>query len=319
MIIFNFKIDKKACFVYFIQSLVDWGWYFDKNNQEYFLDIVGDLNKKEVEALKKMKNIFNRENNYFLWLWRRYNNLSFRNKNEKEDWNKIKQIFEKKFNKIWDHEINKLEYWKERLNSFSFYKFEEGINKVSNFFDYDNYPKKIDVKLMFYWNKENITAHVRKDFNDLIILNLSNLESSELSKKRIINVLLHEFIHKIQYESDIFYKNIKISLNKIIKPYNLSFKKEVKWKYLLEETIASAIASRRFNNYFGRKLADKSEVEDDIIKFFNLDNNRENFGYLIRYVASKMENEVLYYLENNKKFDLKLSNFVAKKWVDLLS
>jgi hypothetical protein len=320
MVVFNFEIDKEACFAYFIQSLIDWGWFFNEKNQDYFSEQIGGLENEEKKSLEKLKKILQKDNNYFLWLWRRYDNLDFRDSDEKDSWEEIKKILWPKFEKIWDIEFKKMEEWRKELATFSFEKFNKDLEKVSNFFNFYDYPKEIRVKLMFHWDRDNVTAHVRADFNDLILLNLSNLKNSNISKKRVINVLLHEFIHKIQYQSDDFYKIIKKSEREIIDPRNITFENDIKWKYLLEETIVNAIASRRFNSYFGRKLTDnESIIEADKIISVDLEKNRNNFGYLIRFIAGEVEDKVSNYLKDNKKFDLELSNFIAQNWVNFLT
>ena len=40
MIKYNFQIDKETCFIYWIQSIVEWNWYFNKKEFDYYKNIL---------------------------------------------------------------------------------------------------------------------------------------------------------------------------------------------------------------------------------------------------------------------------------------
>ena len=320
MILFRFEIDKETCFVYFVQSLIKWGWYFEEKNKDYFLKITGTLTSEEEKALTKLGKILQKEDNYFFWLWDRYNGAEIKDEKEKEEWKEIKKKLEPRFEQFWSAEKEKLKKWQNSLEKYPFDKFRGELEKISqSFFEIEYSFEEVIVKLIFNGEKDFPMGHVKNEFENLMLLGLSSLDFNEENKKRTINTLFHELIHKIAQKSENFYSIINGSCEKIIAPSNIKLERDHKWKYLMEEALLKTIASRRFNNYLGRKLTkDELLIESDKVKTIDLENNKSNYGYLIRIIAGKVENKVAEYIENDKPFDEKISNYIAREWVSLL-
>ena len=345
MIEYKFKIDKEACFAYWAQSLIKWVWYFNKKEAQYYLDISGSLTHDEQIVLQKLKKILKKEDTGFLWLWERYVGGKIANSNDHLEWENINKILKNKFEKIWQKESLKLLNWQKILQTSSYDKLNEIFLKVNDFFDVNiKTNKTITVKLFFYYNKNSHAGHAKKEFNDLIIINLSNLDTEHFDK--VINTLAHETIHLIEYASPISDILLKNSYFKILKPqlfknslfnlftnffnlismiltkrFNLLFVKEgPKWRHLFIESIISSMAGNLVSNsYINQKLLNQKNISKENYTIeFDFKKNKTKYNTQIKIIASQLVNITTEYLDNNKKIDKEYCDKVALIWLNLI-
>lgn len=317
MIKYNFIVDKETCFAYWAQSLIQWGWYFEKKEADYYRNLSEPFTDKEKESLELLKSILQKDENQFLWLWNRYVGKKIDNPEEFKDWETIRLTLSNKFEIIWPKEKQGLQRWQKILNKYSFQFLSAPYKKIYKFFKVSTPKNKqiIDVRLCFYWGKEFPTAHVQRNFKDLILLNISNTKPGKIERERVIGILAHETIHKIEYASSLSPVLLKNSYKRIIKPKHIGIK-GIKWKHLLTETVIASIASLRFNTYIGRILVgDSKRQESDKIVEFDFKKNREKYGFLIRVVASRIEELTAKYLNNNKTIDQNYCDAIASAWL----
>lgn len=321
MIKYNFIVDKETCFVYWVQSLIKWGWYFDKKEFDYYRGLAKPLTNNEKKSLELLKSILQKNGNQFLWLWNRYAEKKIENPEEYRIWKVIRLNLSDKFEAVWAKEKKNLQCWQKILNKYSFRFLAAPYKKIYNFFKAKTPKNKqtINVKLCFHWDKKFPAAHVQRNFKNLIILNISNTKQIEI--KRIINILAHETIHKIEYASPLSPILLKNSYKKIIKPKRIEIE-GIKWKHLLTETIITSMASLRFNSYIDRILIDNPERgKPDKIKELNfrrIRRNRKNYSFLIKIAASRIEELTTGYLDKNKIIDQNYCDAIASAWLALI-
>jgi len=318
---YNFLVDKEACFAYWAQSLIKWSWYFEQKEFDYHQGLFGPFTDGEEKSLKLLASILNKKGNYFNWLWSRYGGQKISDEEESKSWIKIRTTLDDKFERMWKIEEPKLKKWSIILSNYESPKLNEIYSKIFRFFDVKEQHLQIDVKLLFHWDSELPTAHVQRNFEKIMILNISNVK--EVNIPEVINILTHETIHKIEYKSLTLPNLIENSFRQIIRPVDLDIQleglsKEEQWRHLLTETIIGAIASRRFNTYVGRELAkDVKQIEADKIFDFNFTRDKNNHGLLIRVVASKIEALTAEYLYTNKVISQQYCDKVATTWLEL--
>lgn len=316
---YSFVVDKDTCFTYWAQSLIEWGWYFEKKECDFYRKFSKQFTPEEEKALGSLKQILEKEENYFLWLWARYANMPIENTDELREWNQIKKVLLSKFEDVWREEMTFLEQWKKNLESYPFQRFEQGFENITRFFEAPIISEEeVKVKLAFHYDTEAPTAHVKKEFPGLIILNISRTNVTNIN--RAVNTLLHETIHLLmEYRSTRLESLLYESYMTTIAPPAIQLKNH-KWKYLLMESVVGSFASRRLNNYFGRIIeSDKKIIESDIVGNFDREKQKENYGFLTRVVAERIEPLTTSYLNKQKKVDAMYADAVAKTLLELLS
>lgn len=313
MVRFNFIVDKQACFVYWAQSLIRWGWYFEEKEADFYKKQAEPFSKEEARALERLRVILEKDGNGFLWLWKRYQGETIKNHSEREEWEEIKRKLTGKFEAVWNREHPLLESWQKKLSAFPTKRMEEFLSRVSLFLAVEEKRRNIDVKLCFHWDRALATGHTKKEFPTLIILNLSNVETGNL--KNVIAVLVHEAVHILENSSQVE-KLLKTSYARIIEPRRFKLDGP-KWKYLFTESLITAIADRRgfsvaFNFLFGD--SEKSDEEG-----FNVDvvRNKTNYGFQIREVAYRLRRIVARYFDERKEIDEHLCDAVAREWLEI--
>lgn len=317
MITYKFEIDKDACFVYFVQSLFKWSWYFDVKEVNYYLtEIKEQPTEKERKAIEKLKKILQKETNGYLWLWDRYSGKEIVNEEEAAQWQFVQEVFRDKFEALWQKESLKLAAWKNILQNYQFEKLNHEIfSKTACFFGVDvNLFKTVTVKLFFYHNPERPDGHVKKEYDNLIILNISNVSQNNIQE--VISTLAHETIHLFDYASEKS-ELLKNSYIEIIKPLKLE-QKNPSWHHLFRESVIAGIAGSLFSgNYLNQKLFSQPRGGKEEYKLFDYQRNKENYGGQIKAVASCSAEITAEYLNAGREMDEKYCNEVAITWLNL--
>ncbi len=101
MIKYNFQINKNLNFAYWVQSIIEWNWYFNKKEYDYFNSITEDFNTAEEKILSSLKLILQKRENAYKWIWNRYSEKPISDKKESDIWEKSKNILNDKFELIW--------------------------------------------------------------------------------------------------------------------------------------------------------------------------------------------------------------------------
>lgn len=301
MIKYNFQINKERCFAYWIQAMTKWNWYFDEKEFKYYKNIAGNFDYKENELLEKFKKqILKREpDGGYLWLWDRYSGKQIVNSEDQKLWVLLEKQFSKKFNVIWEKESYKLLKWKEMLKDYDFNKRNNFFVKIEKFFG-KTLNQTINVELCLEYNKNSPSGHVKKEFDNLILLNISNLKDELIDK--IINTLVHETSHLLDYSSG-KEELLKKSYLKIINLKGIKQKKP-SWKHLITESIITSIAGVDFSD------------DEENLKKFDYENNKNNYSYQIKSVAYRLRDLIKDYLDNNKEMDQSFADAVVKTWLD---
>lgn len=308
MSLFNFQIDKKTCFIKWVESLIDWDISFRLEKYEYFSKIGGSLQKKELRALEQLKTILQKKNNGFLWLWRRYGGEKIKNKKEYAIWENIQSVLRDKFEKTWKNELSGLHLWKNTLTEYDFGKADKTINKIAHFFRVEKIPDNIVVKLVFHWDEKYLNGATIREFDD-ILLGISHLKKQYLS--RAIGTLMHEFIHKIENMSLISNHLTRNSYTKIIMPYKIPTP-DRQWRHLFTESIITSMAGFPYDdNYIQKKIFKRSD------KTITYNQNINHYRVQIRIVAQRLINITAEYLDKDKVMDKQFCDIVANEWLKL--
>lgn len=302
MSLYNFEINKEACFFYWIQSSIEWNWYFNQKEYDKWIQITGIFTDKEKKILKYFKDILQKENNGYTWLWDRYVGNKTDNNDEIKKIDELKKILENKFNILWKSEYPKLLQWKKKLEKYDLDDFNDDFKKIHRFFGVKDNRQKITVSLCFGWGRKS-GGNVKREFPNNILLTLSNSDMTEMNQ--VLKTLFHENIHLIEYSSN---KNIlfKKSYEKIIIPLKIS-KQSQSWRHLIIESIISSIVGIDVG-YLDRKIGIKDTSKK--IKVTREKNKIKNYGDKIKNISKKISKLTERYIRERKTIDKDYSDFV---------
>jgi len=290
---YKFEINRGGCFAYWAQSFVRWNWYFNQKEVDKWKEITREFNSEEEKVLDNLKKILQKEGNAYLWLWNRYENNPIEDKREQEDWEEIKSILEDKFEKIWQREKPKLEAWLNQLEQLDLKNKEDDLKKIFNFFGVTDYKEEIKVKLLLGFGKQAGGA-TKKEFSNSLILLLS--ETDLIDKEAVLNVLLHESLHLLEYSStkDLLFRQ---SFKKILAPFKIK-QSQPSWRHLIVESIVSSIVGRELG------YLDKKDLKETINISISKEENRGQFyNQKILLMAQKVAPITEKYLKDNKEMD----------------
>lgn len=320
---FKFLIDKEANFTYWAQLIIGkWCWYFQNKNSEFFKKIAGDFSETERDALNKFKFIIQKEENQFLWLWKKYDGQPIFNEVEAENYQYIRTILSNKFELVWAQEFPKLKNWQIYLESYKFQDLDNVFYKIIKFLGGQNIGKSINIKLML--GGDEPTGATRSDFENLIILNISSVPDNYIN--RIIGILAHEFAHLINNKNKVLERLSqksffwKIFIKNVFHIKRIKLKNNYRWKYLFMETVLKSIAGHRSNNYLGELLDFSKEEKIKDKDFSHKKLLREcSYEFIIRIAANHIFDETKKYFENNQTVDQKYTNKIGDIWADILN
>lgn len=318
MIRLVFEVDRRACFVYWAQSLVRWGPYFEKRESAYYYKKAAPLSPEESVALENLRQLLQRENTGFLLLWNLYDGKEISNPEDGSAWNQIADVLEGKFTNVWNEEGPLLTVWRRQLRGESFAGYEKFLGQAQVFFGIQE-PVHINavVKLLLHYDTEAPTAHVKREYEKLLLLNISNVKLE--NRRRVIGTLLHEIVHRYDYAaSDTTSPFLRSAYERIILPTKYKHQTQ-SWRYLFTESIIHSIASRRFSNVLGTLLAtNQEEIFADRVGRFSLEKNKHNYDFLARVVAERLSLTKQYF-EQGRTVDQKYYDQVAYLWLELFS
>lgn len=339
---YEFRIDKEACFAYWAQSLVSWIWYSKKNDYDHYVHAIGSFTMPEENALQKLKKLLQREDTGFLWLWNRYAGNEIANSKELSAWQDVREALKDKFEMAWSEELPKLEAWQKELNAYSFQELNVIFASVAHFFDKDvKTSKNITVKLLIHYDEKGLRGHAKKEFDNYIILALSNLERKY--RDMAISTLAHETIHLMEYASPLSNALFNDSCQRILRPAlrgdllsfviksvidifrrllpSLFWMRGPKWRHLFIEAIITSMAgSSLITAYANQKVFRKpTMLPNGTLPVFDFrGKDKKNYSAQIRVIASRLVDLTKEYLDNNKKMDKKYSDAVATAWLTLI-
>jgi hypothetical protein len=322
MIKYDFQIDKEACFAYWAQSLVKWVWYFDVVEAEHYIQKSGVLSAPEKEALESLKNLLQKENNGYLWLWDRYAGKKIVNIEEQTIWNEIGNALAERFEQIWIEELPKLERWQKNLRELNAEKLEMFLTRTANFFGVNaNAERCVAVKLLLRHRTDLPSGHVKQEFGDLVVLNISSVGIDRLDP--VISTLVHETVHLFEYEYRIQsgrtgFDLLSESYSRIIKPHNL-VQSAPSWRHLFVESIVTSMADAFSECHYWHylNLADRAALLQKCrLTEFIYKPDEKKYSYQIRAVAARILPTTVAYLDKGDRIDAAYCDFAVQAWLD---
>ncbi len=229
---FVFKINKTANKFHFISNLTEWHFSARKSYNEYWIKKTGKLTKKEKSALISLTKILKKYN-----FGKDFLGKPFTLNEEKDVWKKVEKwvnrkefveiknifdIFDQRFEKIWELEKSNLDLGKLAIEkALKSQKVKKVLGKGIIFFKSKNPPPSVTIYILIGC-PDNVGGGAN------IGTNVITVEFSKGDKRyiqTILIVILHEILHLFTRSSRYYQYNIKNWGNKVLKLAKQIFKK----------------------------------------------------------------------------------------------
>ena len=309
---FFIQITKTSNKFHFISNLTGWHFSCRENDNERWLKETGKLTQKEKDALKLFTKILKKYD-----FGKNFIGRPFIRSTEKEIWKNIKKfvnkkeflqiqeifyVFDKRFEKIWKKEKNRLMFWKTKLQKYlNKYKGTKEIFRKSKiFFRTKNIPGIMKIYLLI--GSGGGGANIGKG---AITLDFSNRPISHL--KYALGVVIHETLHLIANSSQYYLKNLKKTSDNLSVPHkNSLISGKRRKRSIINEAIVGAICPEGyvFTKYF-LNLSDKKANE-----YFKkrIHNAKNKFSEWRVFSAKELYSITKDYFENKKPIDKEFFN-----------
>lgn len=298
---FKYAVNQTANLFHFISNLTDWHFSVRKRYKEKWLQQTGELTDKEKQGLSEIINLFKKYTfgeNYWGKVFLIKSDNEVWNEAEKafgEDsikFNKLSDIFQKRFSSIWSKEEGKLKKWQSFLS-----KTEK---------DFVNKDLIEDLNVLF-----GVVPEIEEDVQVNLLLGgpgggvnttkyniemeVSNLSQDDV--KRVWAVIWHELIHKFWETNE--YKQMVYDFSKEIDSELL---KGVPNHIVIKEMVVGSLLPW---GYFRKKYFETDT--DEYIKraLQNLKTKeKKGLSYFTFLSASKMEPLIKKYIKEKKTIDV---------------
>ncbi|MCX6788845.1 MAG: hypothetical protein NTZ36_03120 [Candidatus Jorgensenbacteria bacterium] len=317
MLKIKYSVNKETCFAWWVQVISGWGWASSKTDTEYYRSQGSQFSEEENSALEKLKLVLQKDSNSYGWIWERYDGNDFNDEGEQKIWNEIVSVFSPRFEKLWIDEYPLLENWRNELSLTNMEATNKTIKAFSDFASVSvSDQSEIEVRICMGYFPDAPEGHAKKEFPNFVIANISHTSHEYMA--RVLGLITHEILHKIDYQSTTLTNLLEKSYLKIIEPSGI--KTLWKWKHLLTESVLHSVASKRYNSYFGRMVvSDEKKILSDTLLSVDMEKYGESHGALIRVIAGRIESMTASYLNKGKEIDEGYCNEVASSWAKLLS
>jgi hypothetical protein len=309
---FFIQITKTANKFHFISNLTGWHFSCREKDNKRWLERTGKLTQKEKDALELFTKILKKYD-----FGENFIGRPFIRSTEKEIWKNIEQskifevyesireifsIFDKKFERIWEKEKSRLNFWKIKLQKYlsKYKKTKEIFRKSKIFFRARNIPSIMEIHLLI--GSGGGGANIGKG---AITLDFSNRPISHL--KYALGVVIHETLHLIANSSQYYLKNLKKSAESLSVPRrNSLISGKRRKRSIINEAIIGTICPEGyvFTKYF-LNLSDKKANE-----YFKkrIHDAKNKFSEWRTFSAKELYPITKDYFENEKQIDKEFFN-----------
>jgi len=314
---------------FFISNLAEWHFSCKKHYNDIWLEN-NPLSKEEKEAIVKIKPILQKygvhrklKNKYvgvvFFLDDTQWEHLSeMVTEKDYKIFQDVFNIFQKRFDQIWKTEEKKIKKWKEILENSEAIKSKEIIKDIKSFLNSKADPD-IETYLLITPCPDREIYGGANEGENKISTQVSNKSEKYLS--RILAVLFHEVAHVYQrdYANDLTRKYIE--KNNLIEKYKKIRPDLSKQGFGARSLFSETIVGFLFNGYWEGTLTTKHLQHSKNNKF---EKNRstakpQTINNILSLSMEMAGPKIKEYLENNKKIDEELLEFIWKNFEEMNS
>jgi len=312
----TFKYTKLSNQFFFISNLADWHYSCRKHYNDVWLKD-NPLTQSEKQAIEKIKPVlckysfgeksvvkaFFQDNKQWEHL------VETTNKKEYKILQDIFQIFQERFDQIWESEEKKIKKWKELLENSEAIKSKEIIKDIKSFLGAKADPK-IKVYLLINPCVDRGVGGGANEGKNKISIEVSNVTHKKLS--RTISVLFHEVAHVYQREYANALVKKYIEEKSLQKKYKKIRPDLLKQKFSIYPLFSETIIGFLFNSYWEGTLTAKHLQHSKNKKFSepNFTNKLQTISDILSLSIEMAGPKIKEYLENGKKIDEGLLEFI---------
>lgn len=312
-------IDKNTCFYYWVQMVSGWDSYpaglgpYYNNWRDRFRP-----SDKQEHALNNIKNILQAAKKPRLILSELYSN-SASSTESKEIIEQSKQL-EAFFENIWKEILPNLKLWSNFLKSANLTCFKHPMKKIADFLDSDfDLNSEYTLYLLQNIPFNGPVGHAIKGA-DFILFCPPVRENKEIEND-VISVIVHEYIHLIEFKSKTSRVLFEKSINKYITPKEIPSPNGYSWTAMYFEVLVACFANTITGGYlrpeiYGKPVPTIVNMQGGFNRIVK--ENRHNTNHIINWAALNILPDVSKCIEKGLKINQKIIDKVSHIFLDSL-
>lgn len=310
-------IDKKTCFYYWVQLVSGWdsypaglATYYNSWRNRF------EPSDKQKNALNNIKNILKAAKNPRLILSELYSNSV--NSTESKKIIKQSEQLEVFFENIWEETLPNLKLWSNFLKSADFTCFKYPMKKIANFLDSDfDLSSAYTLYLLQNMPLNGPVGHAIKG-TDFILFCPPVRENKEIERD-VISVIVHEYIHLIEFKSKTSRLLFEKSINKYIISKNIPSPNGYSWTAMYFEVLVACFANTITGGYLRPEIYSKPmptivEMQGGFNRIVK--EKRYNTDHIINWAALNILPDVIECIEKGLKINQKIIDKVSRVFLD---
>lgn len=296
-------IDRKTNFYYWVQALSGWSIYYGERKQyEYFIHILPHLSLEHERVLDDISSMLKSLEHPRRVLAELY---SGRLSDVSRPLSEIADQLDGLFEPVWHNQSMFLYEWQQKLIGLDTSRLADSMVGIARFFDSD-FNIKMPVKTYLLMNPAFGAAigHSIRD-TDFILIHPAGGEIKQPAATTF-STIIHEYIHSIEFKSNITEDVFRNSYETYIKPRAVNAPDGYSWSSLYKEIIVQCFANNVTGGYFrpetyGKPLPTVAGMQKGFYKL--LSSGECSVNQLISWVALNLLPDVQDYLDKNIVMD----------------
>lgn len=309
----DFKVDKKACFYYWLQAVSGWDIHSSETESyQYYQNLLNSTPNEEQGAISQIKDLLLSSTNPRQVLAELY--ASRPELNEAMKIAQLAKPLEPLFEPVWQEAQLGLQTWRKRLKSMDFDDFTPPLQRIAHFLDSAFEPEeRVAVYLIQSPTSAGASGH-HISGTGFILLHPPG-EGRAGQEAAIISTILHEYVHLVEFRSKTTVGLFRQSYESHIRPRKINPPPGCTWKYMYREAIAYCFANSITGGYFRPETFQKPRPTVDEMQagFWRLvKRGGHNTNHVISWVALNVLAEVEDYIDQGKAIDQKIADRIGE-------
>lgn len=310
---FNFIVNKETCFYYWVQSISEWNVYAPElEAYEYYKSESGVFSPDQLQAIDKIRDILLTAKHPRLALARLYSDRIDSSETSIAI-DSYSHILKPNFERLWPRIDSDLLQQQGYLTRIDFAWLGQTLKQIIEFLDSNFELKEQDVYLLQNSPGGMSVGH-QIEGTDFILLHPSMRGQTD-NERTTIGTLLHELIHRVEFQSCITSDLTQKSYNRIVTASGKSAPAGVTWKMLYREIIVYCFINNITGGYLRTQVFNKPKPSIESMKegySIRRKSNTLKTSDLIAWIALNIQEDIEEYLKQGKVFDTRLADKISR-------
>ncbi len=313
----DIRINQDTCFYYWVQTISGWSIYSgEAGAYEYYQAMLGNISETESTSIRKVRSVLNKSTDPRKTLAELYSGDII--SDESKSIVKLAKNLQKTFIPVWEESKPTLDIWRKKLEKINFSVFKYQMDQIVRFLDADF---NTDEPLVLYLiQNPPFGAAIGHTISNSSFILIHPAGSDRINQESTTkNTIIHEYIHAIEFRSNITRNLFKESYKKLIEPHSITAPTGYDWKMIYIETIAYCFANNITGGYFRPETynAPRPNIEEMKDSFYKMVARKQyNTNHIISWVALNILSDVELYINQQKSIDQHLTDKISKLFLE---